>query len=316
MNRTQATTAAAAESSATRQADSGQKLLREDIEALRVLGAIGVVWFHLHLPGSEFGYAGLVFFIALSAYLSTGSSTAWSPGFVWNRTRRIMLPWVFWFAVFGAVNVARGYPVLPATGWTLAGVLSGPNVHLWYLPFIMGVSLLSPWLAARLRHPNWILAVWALTSIGLLTAPAWREPSRSMGYPYAQYLHALPAVGIGWLLQGLTTTKLRWRLLAAASAFLCLLPSWRDAELSVSYAVGLAMMGVLLFPSIRLRFGRMAAFAKYTFGIYLVHPLCIPLCRRLGLDGQWVSVPLVFLLSLAFVALVYRIAPRLAPRLM
>ncbi len=117
--------------------------MRQDIEFLRILGAAGVVWFHLGISAQEIGYGGLVLFIALGAYFSIVTSGRLSSQFFVKRAVRILIPWLFWVFIFGLINIVRGYPAFPKGDSTSAAILIGPSVHLWYLPFALVVAVVS-----------------------------------------------------------------------------------------------------------------------------------------------------------------------------
>lgn len=82
------------------------------------------------------------------------------------------------------------------------------------------------------------------------------------------------------------------------------------------YLIGVAVCGVLVFAPQRLSDVMGASspsrLGKYTFGIYLIHPLFLLCVPRLGLQGEWFVPPIVFLLSTISIAALFRFFPRLA----
>lgn len=90
---------------------------------------------HAGVDGSHIAYAGLVAFVILSVYLETRSSpkNIDAP----RLASRLLIPWIFWFLFYAALNVAAGkQPIDSETG---EAILSGPRPHMWYLPFIFMV---------------------------------------------------------------------------------------------------------------------------------------------------------------------------------
>ena len=112
--------------------------IRQDIELLRVLSALGIVWFHSETKGSNFGHSGLIFFLILSVFLGGGQQNS----SIQKRAKRLLVPWLIWFAYYGAINLVLQKSVIPLNNGLIAGVLSGPRIHLWYLPFIFFVLII------------------------------------------------------------------------------------------------------------------------------------------------------------------------------
>ncbi len=76
-----------------------------------------------------------------------------------------------------------------------------------------------------------------------------------------------------------------------------------------AYLVGLLLVVPVAFPGLLAIKYQIAKFSSYIFGVYLVHPLFIPIARRFGLAGDWLALPLTFGLSLGLVILIRRFAP-------
>ena len=61
------------------------------------------------------------------------------------RARGLLLPWLAWSAVYGGVKVAEavvgGQP--PGNAFAPWMLLTGPAIHLWFLPFAFAASLLD-----------------------------------------------------------------------------------------------------------------------------------------------------------------------------
>ena len=288
--------------------------MRQDTELLRIISAIGIVWFHLELPGADFGYGGLIFFVVLGAFFSIDTNQGFNANFLMRRASRIMWPWLAWSAFFAAINVFRGYPPFPKGNSWLAAVLIGPSVHLWYLPFAMLASIASAFAGQLLTCRSRSVLGLSFTVIGLLLVGTLRAEHEALSYPWAQYIHALPAVFLGWALAGMKGEQFRVRIAALCLVALAILPGLFLSGYGLPYLIGLLLAAPLVFPelvAIGIPFNRLS---QYTFGIYLVHPFFIPVVRRLGLSGEWVGLPLALALSLGLVALLRRLAPRLGSK--
>ncbi|MEM1232659.1 MAG: hypothetical protein AAGH70_00905 [Pseudomonadota bacterium] len=101
------------------------------VEILRYVGAVGIVWFHLHGPHAWIGYAALAVFIVLSVVFALQGGTAWS-------RLRLLRIWIFWSLVYGTMKTAqaliKGTPLSDEFSWWM--VFKGPSLPLWFLPFI------------------------------------------------------------------------------------------------------------------------------------------------------------------------------------
>ncbi|MBY0467402.1 MAG: acyltransferase [Burkholderiaceae bacterium] len=284
--------------------------MRQDVEFLRVLGAIGVVWFHLGIAGHDIGYGGLVLFIALGAYFSINTTGGWSGSFLIRRANRILVPWLFWVFVFGLINVLRGYVPFPKGNSPVAAVLIGPSVHLWYLPFALVVAIVSGFLGGVLGSRMRLALGLAIAGAGFLTVGLLRTEHSAMSYPYAQYLHALPAVGLGWAMAGASGERAGIRLLVLFTLALSILPGTVLNGYGTAYWIGLLLITPVLFPELIAVNFSVDRISRFMFGVYLVHPLFIPLARRLGLADSFIALPLTFGLSLGLVILIRRVAPQ------
>lgn len=138
-----------------------------------------------------------------------------------------------------------------------------------------------------------------------------------LGVPWAQYVHALPAISVGVLFAA--ASKLDWQARAAFLLFMltATLPAWHAVGVGVTYFAGVALAGpILLVWRQGWLVTKFAPLSKYMLGIYLIHPILIRGIRHvLEADGV-VLATLVFLLSLAAVAGIYALAPRIARAVM
>ena len=102
------------------------------------------------------------------------------------RARRLLMPWLVWSVVYGGVKLAEalveGQPLGSAFApWML---LTGPAIHLWFLPFAFAASLVLPGLmriSPQIRQgPLLVLCGGAaLATLALAQAPPCPRPWRS-----------------------------------------------------------------------------------------------------------------------------------------
>lgn len=284
---------------------------RQDIELLRIVGAFAIIWFHSGVQGHELSYAGLVFFLILSTYFAGKDGSARE--LLRRRFQRLLVPWIFWFAIYGLANVLGGRAFVPlGKGW-LAGVLAGPSIHLWFMPFIFGCLVVLDAVNRHLPRKAIALSSAALAILVLAGTPLWRPYSLEFGAPVAQYLHALAAVFIGTFLLYFDAPRkeLSWFLLVAMLLIANEMVPYPGV--GIPYLIGIALAFVLA--------SRISAWSlpinvtplsKCTLGIYFVHVLLLKTVAKSGL-ARGVFVPLAaFALSIAVVFSFQRAFPRLA----
>ena len=273
-------------------------------------------------------------FLVLSVYLGGHGTQAPDAAHVLRRARRLLLPWLVWFAVYGGVNVARGGDIVPAGQGLLAGTLAGPSVHLWYLPFAFGCLLLLD--VARAHVPARALALAAgVLAVGLVAAvPAWRPVSLQLHAPLLQWADALAPVAVGVFWRG--AGGLPRAVVAAVSAALlaavvgvCVATNW-GAGFGPALLLGFVATGWLVARTPRVMqqavtqqaVERDMAAPRYrlnlqplsdcTFGIYLVHSGVFLFLLLTGYVPEPFLPEAIFVLSLALVYSLRRLAPRWA----
>jgi hypothetical protein len=255
---------------------------RQDIEALRLLSAFGIVWFHTGQAGGRVAYAGLIAFLSLSLLLG-GRRGRPDAATLRHRTRRLLLPWGIWFTVYGLWNRSQGLPVLPVDLAPVGAVLAGPSIHLWYLPFLFACLAGLDVLRARLPPARLSTTAGLLAAAVTASAPWWRPVTLGLPYPLLQWADAAAPVLLGVFLlgsdrlaPGLKRTIAGLNLLVAAAV----VPfDWIGLPLLLGQAA------VLLIDS-----GRTSAWVRCdltawsgaTFGVYLCHSLVFALLLQWG----------------------------------
>ena len=182
------------------------------LDIARVLAAFAIVLFHSGAPGGAFGYTALPFFLMVMVMLALPAATHHPfRRFAADRAARLLKPWVIWSAVYGACKLADVLVHHKAFGteFSPSMVLTGPAIHLWFLPFaylacvaLAGVTHLFPQKArtadqgadngAVQGQVLLLICLLVLTfeSVALQQAPFWPVP-------FAQWAFALPSVFVG-----------------------------------------------------------------------------------------------------------------------
>jgi peptidoglycan/LPS O-acetylase OafA/YrhL len=264
------------------------------IEWLRVLAACGVVWFHLPLgPWKEFGHAGLVAFILISVIFQAKGAEKESFGlYMQKKVGRVIPPWLAWFAIYGLINLLTGKEVFPYSSGIAADLLTGPWVGLWYLPFFMVSSVLVYGLWAVFGKTNpWVEIVICLGfGMGLLMLLPRIQGCFSLGTPWAQWLHASPALPIGMGVHGLLKLPLKARTLAVMgflTAMTCLMVAFAADYWNLSINYGLAVL--LVVPGFLLRarlWDGVTRLGSLCLGVYLIHPVVMSCMKKIPAAGD------------------------------
>jgi surface polysaccharide O-acyltransferase-like enzyme len=208
--------------------------------------------------------------------------------------------------------------VLPLDhGWA-AGILAGPSIHLWYLPFVFGVLIALDGLRAHVALHKLSAAAFGLALLVMGTAPWWRPVSLGLPYPLLQWADALAPVLVGVFALGAGQGCWSSRAVGAMAAALVLAAAGLAAFewVGTPYAVGMAAsLLVLLRTSVRERPGRfdLSPLTDCTFGLYLSHSLVFALLLAHGPELSEDALPVaIFAVALAGTWVLRRASPRLA----
>ena len=259
-------------------------------DGLRVFATLAIVWFHVNTAGisRQLAYAGLPVFLVLSFVLVIRTADLQSfATLVRRRSRRLLLPFLFWYAVYAlVVGYQRARHGLPLGRPTLLAVLRGPSIHLWYLPYAFVAALA---IRALRRLSASAPGVWA-TSLGaigcvVLAAHAALVAVFDPPPPLAQWWYAVPTIGIGFALSHALQAPRHSReyALALATGVLAAcayLAGASDDSTALSYALGVTLVVGFSFvelPRVRI----VGTLASLTLGIYVVHPLVLIVLEKL-----------------------------------
>ena len=278
----------------------------------RLLAVVGIIWFHAHAPGAVIGYAGLAFFLLLLVHLALPQAMRARPKahrapafwrYAAGRGQRLLLPWLIASVAYGLlklVDVSRGAPF--GAEFRPSMWLTGPALHLWFLPFAFAVCLalwpLGRWLRVyRRRHATPLAFVFAGVALMLLGL----AQSRPDTVPLAQWTYAMPIVTFGVAL-----TLMRTRL----AHMLGLLIFFVSAALAANWTGGLVEITLAALLLIACRAVPLPAMpmsalaARWALALFLIHPAVVALLLRGGFADGTVTLALaVTVASCAVLAL-------------
>lgn len=292
---------------------------RHSIDLLRFLAAFGIVWAHLLNPHplAAIGYGALALFLILVPYFSVrffearageaGPGRGRRRGYSLRRMQRLILPWLFWSAVFKALLVLQSGD--PGSLFALEDPLSllvGPVIHLWFLPFIFlgtGLVLLAQWM---IRDPGGVILGSALAFL-LSLASLWAHERAELPAPFAQWSFALPAFLFGLLAAFGQKYRVLW---APVAGFVAVALVWKLAGAQYwpwQYLLALAVFA--LAWRFELRSPLFPALGALAYGIYLVHPFFMAVWYHFVEPGRlpFLAVAVVFTLSALTTAVMRRL---------
>jgi len=257
---------------------------RRGIDLARITAAFFIVWDHAHAPGWKIGYLALALFLMLTAFLSLQSferseARGEGAGFWKKRAVRLLMPWIFWCAVYRLVHevVSDDPRPLPILGdpWSL---LIGPSFHLWFLPFVAlalpAVSALSHWVRGRQQ-----LALACIGLVALSLPLQWVHADGTVPEPMPQWAFSLPLFLFGILHAIAARLGAQWMTLGAAAVVsIVSMAFWPD------FWAGQMLLAALVFEiawRAPIRGSWPTVLAGYAFGVYLMHPFFMLVAYKL-----------------------------------
>lgn len=281
-----------------------------NIEILRCLAALGIVWFHTENAwGRCIGYTGLPVFILIFISLLAGHFHYSSFSvYIQKRFRRLIIPWLFWSVVYALSKIANAIRLNKDIGslFRLEMCLVGTNTHLWYLPFAFICSIVLYFLC-KISLKEGHRQLWAgtlLVGLGLLVLSSYILSHVNLSAPFAQWLFALPALPLG-LAAGLSrrveNSKARiysFGVICLFTIVLCtVLHFLRMPGLVVPYSVGVILVSAAyLIKSSGKAFWM--TLGSLTYGIYLIHPLVANILYQIfNINSPWVQILSTYFIS-------------------
>lgn len=248
-------------------APSGIELSQRNsaIDALRLICAFGIVWFHLPLPFGSVALGALHVFTALVVYYGVGQPPV-------RLMRRLLVPWAIWSGVYGILKVADAWVGGQglATEFAPWMLMTGPALHLWFLPFALVFVVLCS--GIPLTVARWLLIPVTVVSLGAVNLNA-------LPVPVVQWVTVLPAAWLGLVMRQEGGALPAF--LVAGIAVLAALANLPVAALAL--AVGATVLGVVFVLPVCSIPG-VATGASLALGLYLAHPLVISVGLRLGVS--------------------------------
>lgn len=254
------------------------------LDYARLVASTGIIVFHVGAPGAAIGYAALPFFLMLLVFLAFPVAAGKSFGaYAATRTARLLWPWAIWSLIYAALKLAE----IAATDVTLQSefsawmLLTGPSLHLWFLPYAC-VACIAIWplarLSASLTEGARIICGMILAGVAVLIA--WTSHDLVTTTPITQWLYALPAVALGsafGFFGGTSRPALMAALTIGATAVLLRVMGWPDgAEQLIIAGVAFALcLGLPLHDHPVAR--RMV---DLSLTLYVAHPMVISILLR------------------------------------
>lgn len=281
---------------------------RQSIDLARFLAAFGVVYTHAEASTRDWtGHLSLGLFLILSAALAVQSAERAGGQYdLMRRLRRVALPWSAWCLFYRALDLVfsddptRFQPLRdPLT------LLIGPEIHLWFLPFLMlGMVLVQP--VARAVTDRRRLAIGCAVLAGLGLPLLWLHEFAGLPFPFAQWTHAIVMYGYGLLWVGAARLgRNGWPFLALLTLTAVL---WPFVDKPWLVTVPLAAVLFELFWRLPLRHALLPHLGRAALGIYLVHPfVMLVVYKYLGPLDLWPMTLAVFFGAWACVAVMLRL---------
>jgi hypothetical protein len=202
--------------------------------------------------------------------------------FASRRAGRLLVPWLFWSAVYGAVLLAQAFwhrePL--SSLFPLPMLIMGTSLHLWYLPFAFLASLVAALACQALAglSPRTVAAIGALGGGCVILAGS---SCPALPAPLGQWLFGSAAIPLGLAIgstaRGVASERANQRadLLAIAAVviiFALIASQLGPSDTALPYGVGVPLVCAALVWKPRLP-GSILALTPLAMGIYVLHPL-------------------------------------------
>jgi peptidoglycan/LPS O-acetylase OafA/YrhL len=280
----------------------------ETIDVVRFFAAAGVVFVHSRYSATfdnwdNFFRFAVPFYLFASLYfqaLSLRRNADRSLGEqVVGRFKRLYLPVLVWSVIYVLARDVKRMALLglPAVQLNASMLWKGTEYHLWFLPFLLAMSLVQAalHLAFVRRDARWR---WALASVmiaagfafGIAHMPAgWNETYDNPTYTYVQRWRALPsacwAMTFAWIMTAGPRVIAVPSIVGIAGLGLtlgCLLKQALQGLQTIPRAfTGLGCMLASLAPWSTSGVATLARLGRLGYGIYLSHVLIVESVRAI-----------------------------------
>ena len=274
------------------------------IDLLRIMAAVGIIWFHTpEAPHRVIGYAGLpVFLLIFFSLVTKQSPSRTTAEFLSRRWQRLLKPWLFWSLVYGSCKLAKAAGTVDWRPFyemlSVKTLFTGTWAHLWYLPYAFALGLFLHVLNKRIAIANHVVVVVTSTLVGVVTLAACTAhmDGRAVTPPLSQWEFGLATLPLGLAVgRSLALPSRRaqvWLLLMISGATIAvsaLLISLGFRATSIPYSLAVVLVCLVYVWPLRSN-GFISAVAPLTFGIYLIHPLIIGGLKHSALaDGHYAA---------------------------
>lgn len=290
------------------------------IDALRVLAAMAVVWLHVgsqifaetpdlnsfswwtgNISGSAVRWCVPVFVMISGGLILPRAADIPIHSFYRKTVRRIGTPFLFWAIVYLIYQIILGKPLERIIDDCLLG---RPHFHLWFMSMLLGLYIIAPFLAraiavfdrTQLRVLTLILFVCMSAHMSLASLRDYIFPFDffSLWVPYVPYFlmgHIVlssPVLGrrIYWIGAFVLAIFLTAMLYAVSLKFV---EENMARQLFYGYLSPLVILASIcvmyMLHSVEAKWiSRLAMFASFTLGVYLIHPLWIDILVGIGLS--------------------------------
>lgn len=250
------------------------------VDIVRFLGALAIVWFHERMPYHFIAYSALPVFMGFLVYFALVTRERTSNTRI--RAERLLVPWLAWSLIFGVLKIAdaaqSNAPL--ASEFEVWMLLTGPKIHLWFLPAAFfagwGLCALAPYFARSSRF-------WLLLTLYFLaqTGMCYVLTHYTFPYPFYQWLFVSPACLLGVAMWAAGGSRVRLILVLAAAALSYEVTAafvWWHGSMHGLIAAAACTLA-LLTP---LRSNQVTStLAGISLGIYLAHPFVHAVLLRL-----------------------------------
>ncbi len=257
------------------------------IDGLRILAAIGIVWFHTDgAPRRDIGYAGLpVFLLIFFSLITCRHREEPTLEFLRQRRDRLLKPWLFWSVLYGLLRVVRAACLGDLAWfheiWSLETLLTGTHIHLWYLPYAFLSGLVVYVIHRRTLKVDHAMTAFVATGVGLLLlyVHALVPASSRWMRPLPQWEFGLAAAPLGFAVgrcMMIPSKRIQQALLMAITAATLAVATTLTASGHAAAVIPYTAAVVLVCLAYAWHVHEnpiVAALAPLTLGVYLVHPL-------------------------------------------
>jgi len=273
-----------------------------NIEVLRVLSAISIVYFHsmpVDNQSRKYGYIGLVIFLLISHILPVlkKESNLSFLQYIRKKSSRIILPFILWSIFYFFISVyIKGFSQA-INKLSIVSFLYGTFYHLWYLPYIYFTSVFI----YLIRRNSWGKSIENLRVIYLLLISIFVFLAQSsiiyyfdLTSPFIQWVTSVPcllfSLCVGKSLNDSHSDIKTVPAFIPTSVLIVAIIALTEIRINpqmktyfISYGIGFAIfclsfsMQMLSLKAIKI----IQFLSNLTFGVYLIHPFIILVVMKL-----------------------------------